>query len=103
MEGFAVWTCNGGNIFTSLAKPILFICQHKAYHIIVCFDDILVLIQPELAGKKAYTGGTCLTHTLKICENMSGLNNIWLIWPNASCQTEVGGHIAYDVIGKTPW
>ena len=38
-----------------------------------------------------------------ICENLSGLSDIWLIWPNVNCQTEVGGHIVYDVIRKTSW
>ena len=41
------------------------------------------------------TGGAHLTRTLKVGENLSGLSDIRLIWPNASCQTEVDGHICY--------
>ena len=40
-------------VFTSLTKPILFLCCHKDLHIVIYMDDILVLIQSKLAGMRA--------------------------------------------------
>ena len=31
-------------VFTSLTKPILFLCHHKGLHIVIYLDDILVLV-----------------------------------------------------------
>ena len=40
-------------VFTSLLKPILFLCHHKGLHIVIYLDDILVLIHSKQAGKRA--------------------------------------------------
>ena len=40
-------------VFTSLTKPILFLCHHKGLHIVIYLDDILVLIHSKQAGKRA--------------------------------------------------
>ena len=40
-------------IFTSLMKPILFLCHHKVLHIVIYKDYILVLICSKWAGKRA--------------------------------------------------
>ena len=39
-------------VFTSLMKPILFLCCHKGLHIVIYLDDILVLIHSKWAGKR---------------------------------------------------
>ena len=39
--------------FTSLTKPILFLCHCKGLHIVIYLDDILVLVHSKLAGKRA--------------------------------------------------
>ena len=39
--------------FTSLTKPILFLCHHKGLHIVIYLNDILVLICSKRAGKRA--------------------------------------------------
>ena len=39
--------------FTALTKPILFLCHHKGFHIVVYLDDILVLVHSKWAGKRA--------------------------------------------------
>ena len=41
-------------VFTSLMKPILFLCHCKGLHIVIYFDDILVLICSKWAGKRAH-------------------------------------------------
>ena len=40
-------------VFTSLTKPILFLCSHKGLHIVIYLDDILVLVRSKQAGKRA--------------------------------------------------
>ena len=40
-------------VFTSLTKPILFLCHHKGLHIVIYLDDILVLVCSKRAGKRA--------------------------------------------------
>ena len=40
-------------VFTSLMKPILFLCCHKGLHIAIYLDDILVLVCSKWAGKRA--------------------------------------------------
>ena len=37
-------------VFTSLMKPILFLCHCKGLHIVIYLDDILVLVHSKLAG-----------------------------------------------------
>ena len=41
-------------VFTSLTKPILFLCHCKGLHIVIYLDDILVLIHSKWAGKRAH-------------------------------------------------
>ena len=41
-------------VFTSLTKPILFLCHHKGLHIVIYLDDILVLVCSKQAGKRAH-------------------------------------------------
>ena len=41
-------------VFTSLTKPILFLCHHKGLLIVIYLDDILVLVRSKWAGKKAH-------------------------------------------------
>ena len=40
-------------VFTSLTKPILFLCHCKGLHIVIYLDDILVLVCLKQAGKRA--------------------------------------------------
>ena len=40
-------------VFTSLTKPILFLCHCKGFHIVIYLNDILVLICSKWAGKRA--------------------------------------------------
>ena len=40
-------------VFTSLTKPILFLCHCKGLHIVIYLDDILVLVRSKRAGKRA--------------------------------------------------
>ena len=42
-------------VFTSLTKPILFLCHQKGFCIVVCLDDILVLFHSEWVGKMAHS------------------------------------------------
>ena len=39
--------------FTSLTKPILFLCHCKGLHIVIYLDDILVLVCSKWSGKRA--------------------------------------------------
>ena len=41
-------------VFTALTKPILFLCHHKGFCIVIYLDDILVLVHSKWAGKKAH-------------------------------------------------
>ena len=41
-------------VFTSLTKPILFLCHCKDLHIVIYLDDILVLVHSKHAGKRAH-------------------------------------------------
>ena len=41
-------------VFTSLTKPILFLCCHKGLCIVIYLDDILVLVSSKQAGKRAH-------------------------------------------------
>ena len=42
-------------VFIALTKPILFFCHHKGFHIVICLDDILVLVCSKWAGKKPHS------------------------------------------------
>ena len=39
-------------VFTSLTKPILFLCHCKGLRIVIYLDDILVLVHSKWAGKR---------------------------------------------------
>ena len=41
-------------VFTALTKPILFLCHHKGFCIVIYFDDIFVLVHSKWAGKRAH-------------------------------------------------
>ena len=41
-------------VFTSLTKPILFLCHRKGLRIVIYLDDILVLVRSKQAGKRAH-------------------------------------------------
>ena len=41
-------------VFTSLTKPILFLCHCKGLRIAIYLDDILVLVHSKWAGKRAH-------------------------------------------------
>ena len=41
-------------VFTSLMKPILFLCHCKGLHTVIYLDDILVLVCSKQAGKRAH-------------------------------------------------
>ena len=41
-------------VFISLTKPILFLCHHKGFCIVIYLDDILVLVCSKRAGKRAH-------------------------------------------------
>ena len=41
-------------VFTSLTKPILFLCHCKGLCIVIYLDDILVLVRSKQAGKRAH-------------------------------------------------
>ena len=55
MEGFTFWPCHSPRVFTSLTKPILFLCHCKGLHIVIYLDDILVLVCSKWAGKGAHS------------------------------------------------
>ena len=40
-------------VFTALTKPILFLCHHKGFHIVIYLDDMLVPVHFQWAGKRA--------------------------------------------------
>ena len=42
------------SIFTSLTKPILFLCCHKGLHIVIYLDDILVLVCSKWVDKRTH-------------------------------------------------
>ena len=41
-------------VFMALTKPILFLCHHKGFCIVIYLDDILVLVHSKQAGKRAH-------------------------------------------------
>ena len=40
-------------VFTALTKPVLFLCHHKGFCIVIFLGDILVLVCSKWAGKRA--------------------------------------------------
>ena len=42
-------------VFAALTKPILLLCHHKGFCIVICLDDILVLVHSKQAGKRAHS------------------------------------------------
>ena len=41
-------------VFTSLTKPILFLCHRKGLHIVIYLDDIMVHVHSKQAGKREH-------------------------------------------------
>ena len=41
-------------VFRALIKPILSLCHHKGFHIVIYLDDIIVLICSKWAGQRAH-------------------------------------------------
>ena len=41
-------------VFTSLTKPILFLCHCKGLHIVIYLDDIFVIVCSKQAGQRAH-------------------------------------------------
>ena len=58
-------------IFTALTKPILFLCHHEGFHIVIYLDDILILLHSKWAGKRAYSFLCSLLVRIWICINLS--------------------------------
>ena len=48
------WLATVARAFTVLTKPILFLCHHKGFHIVIYLDDILILVCSKWAGKRAH-------------------------------------------------
>ena len=42
-------------VFTALTKPILLLCHHKGFCIIIYFNDNLVMVHYKWAGKRAHS------------------------------------------------
>ena len=42
-------------VFTALTKPILFLCHHKGFCIVIYLDDIFLLVHSKWAGKRAHS------------------------------------------------
>ena len=59
-------------VSTALTKPILLLCHCKAFHIVICLDDILVLVCSKWAGRRAHSF---------LCSYWLGLDYI-LIFPS---------------------
>ena len=60
MEGFATWISYAIVVCTSITKAILLLCQHKHFHVIICLDGMLVLINFRHAGKCACSLLVCV-------------------------------------------
>ena len=41
-------------VFSALTKPMLIVCHHKGFCIVIYLDDNLVLVCSKQAGKRAY-------------------------------------------------
>ena len=41
--------------FTTLTKPILFLCHFKGFHIVIYLDDMWVLLHSQWVGTRAYS------------------------------------------------
>ena len=42
-------------VFTALTKPILFLCHHMGFGIVIYLDDILVLVDSKWAGRRGHS------------------------------------------------
>ena len=58
-------------VFTVLTKPILFLCHHKGFCIVIYLDDILVLVCSKQAGERAHKFLYCLLVHLRLHINFS--------------------------------
>ena len=61
-------------VFTSLTKPILFLCHHKGLHIVIYLDDVLVLLHSKWVGKRACLFLCSLLVHLSLHNNFSKLD-----------------------------
>ena len=48
------WVATAPRVVMALTKPILFLCHHKGFCIVIYLDDILVLVLSKQAGKRAH-------------------------------------------------
>ena len=78
----------GPRAFTSIMKPILFLCQCKCFCFIISLDDILVLIHSKHVGKRAWLFFCSLLVWFGLCINFPGLNF-----------TLVSGFVSWDCFG----
>ena len=46
------WLATAHRIFTALTKPILFLCHHKGFHIVIYLYDIFILVCSKQAGRR---------------------------------------------------
>ena len=57
----------------ALTKPVLFVCHHKGFHIVVYLDEISVLVCSKQAGNMAYSFLRSLLVCLGLHINFSSL------------------------------
>ena len=58
-------------VFTTITEPILFLCHHKGFCIVIYLDDILVLVHSKWAGKRAHSFLCSLLVRLGLHNNFS--------------------------------
>ena len=51
-KGLPFGLATAPRVFVSLTKPIFFLCHCKGLHIVICLDDILVLVCSKWVGKR---------------------------------------------------
>ena len=49
---FYPWAATALWVLTALTKPILFLCHHKGFHIVIYLDHMLVMVCSKWAGKR---------------------------------------------------
>ena len=80
-------------VFTSLPKPVLFLCQNKNFCIDICCNHILVLVHPKWARKRAWSLLCSLLVFLELHMNF------FHVWPfphsNILCFWHVLGYFPY--------
>ena len=66
-------------VFMAITKPILFLCHHKGFCIVIYLDDVLVLVCLKQAGKKAHSLLCSLLVHLGLHINLSKSD----LWPHS--------------------